>query len=89
MSYQWIYNGHEDETAKIVKIYCSRIVPTVPVTYMWLVKTKNGEERSLNSYKESYFDNAEDMKAFNYALTNSSQLDKKELQKYLELLTRH
>jgi hypothetical protein len=89
MSYQWIYNGHEDETAKIVKIYCSRIVPTVPVTYMWLVKTKNGEERSLNSYKESDFDNAEDMKAFNYALTNSSQLDKKELQKYLELLTRH
>jgi hypothetical protein len=89
MSHQWIYNGHQDDAAKIVKIYCSRIIPSVPITYMWLVKTKNGEERPLNSYKESDFDNVEDVKAFNYALTNSSQLDKRELQKYLELSTRH
>jgi hypothetical protein len=89
MSHQWVYNGHEDETAKIVKIYCSRIVPTVPITYLWIVKTKDGEEKPLGFYKESDFDNAEDVKAFNYALTNSSQLDKKELQKYLDLSTRH
>ena len=89
MSYQWVYSGHQDETSKIIKIYCSRIVPSVPVTYIWSVKTNDGEERPLGFYKESDFDNAEDVKAFNYALTNLAMLEQKELKKYLELSLRN
>jgi hypothetical protein len=89
MSYQWVYSGHQDDSAKIIKIYCSRIVRTVPAKYIWLVKTKDGEEKSLGAYKITDFDNSEDIKAFNYAVTNSSQLDQKELQNYLDLSARN
>jgi hypothetical protein len=78
MSHRWIYNGHQDETTKILSIYCSKIIQSVPKSYIWVLKTRT-EERSLNLYKVTDFDHPEDIKAFDYALINSNALQEKEL----------
>lgn len=83
MSHRWVYNGHQDETTKIRSIYCSKIIHANPKSYIWVVKTRD-EERSLNLYKVTDFDHPEDIKAFNYALTNSNALQEKELATFLQ-----
>jgi heme-binding NEAT domain protein len=83
MSHKWIYSGHQDESAKIKSIYCSKIVQHVSKSYIWSLKTTS-EEKLLSSYNLTDFQHPQDIKAFNYAIANSNALEEKEMNNYFE-----
>lgn len=85
MSHQWVYSGHANPSTLITSIYCSKVVPKVPTLYIWTVKTRNGEEKTLGHHSVNDFTHAEDVKAINYALSINAMLQEKEYNKYLQI----
>jgi len=85
MSYNWKYDGHNDDTTKIHSIYCARIIQRFPPIYIWLIKLKDGTEKVIDAYSKEDFEHAEDIKAFEYSKQNAADLNTKELEKYFKM----
>ena len=85
MSNTWKYDGHSDNTTKIESIYCSRIIKQFPPLYIWLILLKDGTEKVIDAYTKADFEHDEDIKAFERAKLNSSELNTNELEKYSKM----